>query len=273
MSFPAARKLRSVTSSTSSVSQQMKVLLCGASCLITALEWARMLQSSSSINITWQGKRHQFVKCKSRQCSSMSPSLFCQVPCRPKDSKWVPIHILFSSFSHLSCFLTDCKWGNTIYTIYIFPINVERCIFFAFGMCALSPKWLWQVFCVQFFYYLLNQQNSFSLSCFIMQPVRGRTNHVTIPMATELYLYYREQRTAYHTQTNICMSTHSYTHTYASTSPQMLLLVFQQTHKHTPRHIHCWKSGCLELWMKQYCNLNLYGTFPLWVQPMNYPLQ
>lgn len=130
MSFPAARMLRTVVLSSSSVSQQMKALLCGASCLITTLKWARMWQSSSSINITWQARRHQFVKCKSPQCSSMSPSLFCQVPCRPKDSKWVPIHILFSCFSHLSCFLTDCEWGNTICTIYIFPMNVERCILF-----------------------------------------------------------------------------------------------------------------------------------------------
>lgn len=52
MSFPAARMLRTVVSSSSSVSQQVKALLCGASCLITTLEWARMWQSSSSINIT-----------------------------------------------------------------------------------------------------------------------------------------------------------------------------------------------------------------------------
>lgn len=130
MSFPPARILRTVASSSSWVSQRMKALLCGASCLITALEWARMWQSSSSINITWQAKRHQFVKCKSPQCSSMSPSLFCQVPCRPKDSKWVPIHILFSSFSHLSCFLTDREWWNTICSICIFPMNVKRCILF-----------------------------------------------------------------------------------------------------------------------------------------------
>lgn len=130
MSFPPARMLRTVFLS-SSVNQQMKALHCGAACLITTLEWARMWQSFSSINITWQARRHQFVKCKSPQCSFMSPSVFCQVPCRPKYRKWVPIHFLFFQFFSLQLFfLTDCKCGNTICTIYIFPMIVERCILF-----------------------------------------------------------------------------------------------------------------------------------------------
>lgn len=181
MSFLAARMLSPVILSSSSVSQQMKAMLCGASCLITALEGARMWQSSSSINITWQARRHQFVKCKSLQCSSMSPSLFCQVPC----SKWVPIHILFSSFSHLSCFLRDCELRNTLFTQFTYSPWMRRSAFsfFALGMCAMSPKWLWQVFRFHYFY-LLNQQNSLLVP---HNATSKRTNHVTVSMATELF--------------------------------------------------------------------------------------
>ncbi len=101
---------------------------------------------------------------------------------RPKDSKWVPIHILFSSFSHLSCFLTDCEWG-----IQYAQFTYSSCMwkgafcFFASGMCTLSPKvivtgiWLFIIstFC--------EISKAVSLSRLIMQPVRGKTNHVTMP--------------------------------------------------------------------------------------------
>lgn len=63
-----------------------------------------------------------------------------------------------------------------------------------------------------------------------------------------------------------CTSTHclQVVHT-ASTHAQILSLTHSLTHKHT--------LETAELWMKRYCNLNLYSTSPLWVQPMNYPLK
>lgn len=143
--------------------------------------------------------------------------------------------------------------------------------FIAFGTCALSSKWLWQVFCFHYFYYPLNQQNSLSLSYLIMQPVRGRTYHVIVPMATELFciILSRELHRP-HTNKHMHADTHTHAHRMHPLPHKCSSL---SLNKHTLRHVHCWKSGCWELWMKQYCNLNLYGTFPLWVQPMNYPLQ
>lgn len=58
---------------------------------------------------------------------------FVKCPAGPKTTNEPQFHILFPSFSHLSCFVTDSKWGwggesGVICAIYIFPMNVEGAI-------------------------------------------------------------------------------------------------------------------------------------------------
>lgn len=109
------------------------------------------VESSSSNNIMRHTERHRFVKCKSPHCSSMSSSLYCQVPHRFKDNKWVPFHILFFHVSHTSAVFR--RTANRKYTavcrIYILPMNVEGALcLFALGCLARHLSECYIFYCV-----------------------------------------------------------------------------------------------------------------------------
>lgn len=155
-----------------------KLLLCESGCLITALQWTRMWQSSSSINTTRQSERHQFVKCKSPRCCCMSPSLFCQVPCRPKDNKWAAVSHFVSQFftPQLFCNRQQMGVGGIQSNMRHLHISHEcgrcNCVILHLG-CALSHKWLWHL--VRLLLTLFNKSEkktsrSFCMSLFSLRP-------------------------------------------------------------------------------------------------------